>query len=362
MGSIFFTGFPGFLGSALLPRILHRRPAASAVCLVQPRYAGLAARRARALEAADPTLADRIRLVEGDLTVPRLGLAASDELARGTERIYHLAAVYDLEVSREAGMRINVEGTRRVLEFARDCTSLDRLHYVSTCYVSGRFPGTFREADLDVGQSFGNYYEETKYLAEVEVQAGMREGLPATIYRPSIVVGDSDSGATQKFDGPYHLIRLLLKQPGMAVMPLMGDPREIRITVVPRDYLVSAIVHLSGLPGSLGKVYQLADAEPPTVDELVDLLGRATARRVVRVRLPAGLTKAALRRVPLLRTLTGIPPALVDYFTHPTRYATTNAEADLAGSGIRAPPFASYVDRLVAFVRDHPEIDAEAMV
>jgi len=120
-------------------------------------------------------------------------------------------------------MKVNVEGTRHMLDFADGCSSLRRFQYVSTCYVSGRYAGIFRETDLSKGQTFNNFYEETKYLAEVEVQEQMRQGLPATIYRPAIVVGDSRTGDTQKYDGPYFAIRWLLRQPGIAIMPVVGD-------------------------------------------------------------------------------------------------------------------------------------------
>ena len=96
-----------------------------------------------------------------------------------------------------------------------------RFHYVSTCYVSGRYSGVFGEEDLEKGQTFNNFYEETKYHAEVEVQKRMKNGFPATVYRPAIVVGDSHTGATQKFDGPYYVIRWLLKQPYVAIMPMV---------------------------------------------------------------------------------------------------------------------------------------------
>ena len=99
---------------------------------------------------------------------------------------FHLAAVYDLAVARDVGMRINVEGTKNVLEFLAGASGLKRLDYVSTAYVSGTAVGTYRETDLDVGQSFKNHYEETKFLAEVAVK---ESGLPAAIYRPGIVVG-----------------------------------------------------------------------------------------------------------------------------------------------------------------------------
>lgn len=360
MSTILFTGFPGFLGSALLPRLLARDPAGTAVCLVQRRYADLASRRVRELEAAHPDLGGRIRLVEGDLTLPDLGLESAHEIGRQLDEIYHVAAVYDLEVSREVGVAVNVEGTRRVIDLARHCPSLQRLHYVSTCYVSGRHPGTFSETDLDVGQSFNNHYEETKYLAEIEVRMATEAGLPSTIYRPAIVVGDSDTGETVKYDGLYYMIRFLLRQPRIAVMPMIGDPTRAWVTLVPRDFVVRAITHLSQLEDSAGRVYQLADPDPPTVEELGDILASATRRRLVRVRLPAGLARSALERR-LIRRITGLPAALVDYYVHPTIYRTDRTQADLEGSGIVLPSFGSYAESLVSFVTENPDLEPEVM-
>ena len=362
MPTLFLTGFPGFLGSRLLPRVLARAPADVAVCLVQPRFASVARRRVDEMEAHNPALADRIEIVEGDITQPGLGLRGDEPLRRGVRDVWHLAAVYDLGVSRELGMRVNVEGTRNVLAFAAGCPGLRRLHYVSTCFVSGRLRGTFAEADLARGQAFNNHYEETKYLAEVLVQERMRAGLPATVYRPSIVVGDSTTGATQKYDGPYFVIRWILKQPSVAVLPTVGDTRAHRLNLVPRDFVIPAIAHLSGLDRSLGRVYHIADPAPATVEEVIEAIARATRRRVLRVGLPLGVAKAAIDRVPGVYRLMGIPSAAIDYFVHPTTYATDQAQADLEGSGLSVPPFASYADRLVQFVRDHPEIGSEAMI
>jgi thioester reductase-like protein len=356
-----FTGFPGFLGSELLPRVLARAPGDRALCLVQGRFADLARRRAAELAARDPALAGRIELLEGDITAPDLGLGAPAWLPEVRE-LWHLAAVYDLSVPRALGERVNVEGTRHVLAFAERCAGLTRLQYVSTCYVSGRHPGVFTERDLSVGQTFNNFYEETKYRAEVLVQERMRDGLPATVYRPAVVVGDSATGATQKYDGPYFVIRWLEKQPRVAVLPTVGDTRAHTFNAVPRDFVVAAVAHLSARPGSRGKVYQLADPAPLTVDALIDVIARATGRRVLRVPLPLGTAKLLIDRVPGVYRLMGIPSAAVDYFVHPTTYGTDQARADLAGSGLAAPPFASYVDRLVAFVRAHPEIGSAAMV
>ena len=222
MSRLLFTGYPGFLGSRLLPRILRRTDGVSATCLVQPTVTELARRRLADLELAEPSLRGRVELVEGDITRADLGLGAGlRRIASEVTGIHHLAAVYDLGVRREVGMRINLYGTRHVLDFAEACPGLERFHYVSTCYVSGRHPGIFGEEDLEKGQEFNNYYEETKYLAEVEVRDRTQGGLPATIYRPAIVVGDSETGATQKYDGPYAVIRWLLRQPGIALLPAL---------------------------------------------------------------------------------------------------------------------------------------------
>ena len=350
MAAIFFTGFPGFLGSELLPRVLARGDD-HALCLVQPKFRALAEQRARELN-----LGDRIRLVDGDLTQPLDHIDVND-----VREVYHLAAVYDLSVARELGMRVNVTGTQRVLDLAERAPKLERLHYVSTCYVSGRHPGVFTEDDLEQGQRFNNYYEETKQLAEVEVRKRMSR-IPTTVYRPSVVVGDSRSGATQKFDGPYFVMQWLMRQPRIAVLPVVGRPSRYRFNVVPRDFIIRALEHLTGLKDNAGKTYALADPYPLTVDETIDTIAEATGRTVLRIPLTKAIAKGALQYVPGVYRLMRIPPAAVDYFVHPTTYDTTNATRDLASAGIVASSFRDYAPRLVAFARAHPEIGSAAMV
>jgi thioester reductase-like protein len=361
--TVFFTGFPGFLGSELLPRVLRRSPDLRAVCLVQPKFLDLARRRVADLERREAGVGDRIRLVEGDLTQEDLGLGPQRAaLAEELTEVYHLAAVYDLEVPRELGLRVNVDGTRHVLDLCAESPGLERLHYVSTCYVSGRFPGIFRESDLVVGQRFNNHYEETKHLAEVLVRERMAAGLPATIYRPAIVGGDSHTGATQKYDGPYFIVRWLLKQPRIAVLPMVGDPDGYRFNIVPRDFVLDGLDALSARADTVGGTYALADPLPYTIRELVDLFQRVTRRRVITVRLPLRVAQWALRRIPGLRRLMGIPPAAVAYMTHPTHYTTDEAAPLLAEEGIGLPDRAAWFAAMADFVREHPDVSSDAMV
>lgn len=355
MPSIFFTGFPGFLGSELLPRVLaHTDDVAQ--CLVQPKFRALAEERARAIEAAHPKLAKRIRIVEGDLTESLEHIDAND-----LREIFHFAAAYDLAVKRDLGMRVNVTGTRRVLELAERAPKFERLHYVSTCYVSGRFPGVFTEDDLEKGQAFNNYYEETKYLAELDVRRRMPD-IPTTVYRPSVVVGDSTTGVTQKFDGPYFVMQWVMRQPRLAVLPVVGRPSRYTFNVVPRDFVIRAMEHLSAMKHNAGVTYALADPDPMTVDETIDAIANCTGRTILRVPLTKGLAKGALNYVPGVYRLMRIPAPAVDYFVHPTHYDTTHATRDLATAGIIAPRFRDYAPNLVAFVRAHPEIGSAAMV
>lgn len=355
MPTIFFTGFPGFLGSELLPRVVARTDDV-ALCLVQPKFRALAEQRAREIEAAHPALKNRIRLIDGDLTQALDHVPADD-----IREIYHLAAAYDLSVAREVGMRVNVVGTTRVLDLAERSLRLDRMHYVSTCYVSGKHPGVFKEDDLEIARTFNNFYEETKHLAEVEVRKRMSRVL-ITVYRPSVVVGDSTTGATQKFDGPYFVMQWLMRQPRLAVLPVAGRPSRYTFNVVPRDFMIAAMTYLSGLKSNAGATYAIADPDPLTVDETINAMAEATNRKVLRIPMTLALAKGALRYVPGVYRLMRIPATAVDYFVHPTSYDTTRATADLEGSGIHPPKLRDYAPRLVEFARRHPEIGSAAMV
>ena len=123
--------------------------------------------------------------------------------------IVHGAASVSFDQTLEEARAINVEGTRRMLELAGPAQQLgvlERYGQISTAYVAGTHAGRFFECDLDVGQSFHNSYEQSKFEAEQLVRS--RPGLPYTIMRPSIVVGDR-SGWTAAFNVLYWPLRAL---------------------------------------------------------------------------------------------------------------------------------------------------------
>nr|WP_049920163.1 SDR family oxidoreductase [Halobiforma nitratireducens] len=360
--AVFLTGFPGFLGSALLERILARGDGPVA-CLVQPRYLETARRRVASittdLEGIDRT---DVRLLEGDITDADLGLREGLEVLEGVDEVYHLAAVYDLGVDPDLAEAVNVQGTEHVLEVT-ERLDVDRFQYVSTCYVSGRYDGVFTEAHLQEGQSFNNHYEETKYRAEVAVQERMADGLQATIYRPAIVVGDSRTGETDKYDGPYYLLQLLLAQPSrLSVTFAPPGASDAELNVVPRDFVVDAISYLSAREDSAGEVYQLCDPAPLPVSRFVDVLADAAGHRTVSLPTTKSLARTVSQRLESSPLGIELEPETLAYLDHPTRYACPKTQRALAGSGLEVPPFESYADRLVEYVRRNPNVGDEPMV
>jgi thioester reductase-like protein len=351
-GLLLLTGFPGFLGARLLPRLAQLVPQWRAACLVQPRFAEAARKELERLTLSAPWLEGRVELLPGDLTTPGLGIetGAAARLRGELVAAFHLAAVYDLAVERELAHRVNVLGTRHLLELLAQAPRFERLHHVSTAYVSGLARGHFGEADLDVGQGFKNHYEETKFLSEVAV---VESGLPASIYRPGVVVGDSTSGETAKFDGPYFVMRAMERLPSPGLFLRVGDGKGAA-NVVPSDYVIEGMARLAAAAPGPGATWHLTDPEPPTIQQTAELIAAALGRRFAYVPVPLGLARLLLSPRPVQGWL-GMPVQALDYFDPPCRYDASRTVAELARQGLRCPRFADYVGNLVRFYREHRE-------
>lgn len=351
--TIFLTGFPGFIAGRLVERLA--REGARFLLLVQPAFIERARTEIAQLSEQTGTASERFRVLEGDITREDLGLSAKDlEEARSeATMLFHLAAVYDLAVAREVGLRVNVEGTRNVNRFALTLPKLRRYHYVSTCYVAGRRTGLILESELRHEAGFRNFYEETKYLAELEVEA-LKHELPVTIHRPSVVCGDSRTGETAKYDGVYYLINYLRMWPGALSLANIGNA-DVRLNVVPVDFVVEAMAALAAADEAAGATVQIADPEPLTTEEMFNVISRNLSGRESLVTLPAPVVRTTLN-LPLNEKVTGLPRVGVPYFFLKQTYDTARATALLAPRGLRCPRFPDYVTALLDFVEHHPKI------
>jgi thioester reductase-like protein len=348
------TGFPGFIGRRLVAKLLARDEGERVVAVVEERMV------AAARDAAGEIDAERIEVIAGDIGERRLGLDEEDygRLAAETEYVHHLAAIYDLAVPLEIAQRVNVDGTGNVIDFCRACERLRRHNYVSTAYVAGDRIGIVYEHELVVGQGFKNHYESTKFQAEVWVRQLLAE-VPTTIFRPGIVVGDSRTGETQKFDGPYYVLSFAaaMKRRGLAV-PNIGRG-ETPFNVVPIDFVVDALAELGFAEEAVGETLHLCDPDPVTANEMCTLLTEQLIGERPRYRVPAGPVAFALRFEPIREFFGGSPSEAIRYLNHPVRYDTRRAGELLAASGLRCPRFPEYVEAMVRFYRenaDRPEM------
>ncbi|MBO9532312.1 MAG: SDR family oxidoreductase [Solirubrobacteraceae bacterium] len=344
------TGFPGFIGTRLSRKLLADDPELKILALVEPRMAE------RAREVAEE-FEGRLEVIEGDITDPKLGLSDADyvKYASDVQRVYHLAAIYDLAVPEAVAIKVNVDGTQHVLDFCRACTKLERHHYVSTCYVAGDRKGLVKETELDEGQKFKNHYESTKFAAEVLVKASMDE-IPTTIYRPGIVVGDSKTGDTQKFDGPYFILWFIhrMNQFGLTVGNLGTD--EANFNAVPVDFIVDAMLAGTNDPKMAGVTLQLADPDPLTTRQFVRLLSKTyTNHYPWGPYVPDVIMKPFLAFGPTRRFYGGTPFESLVFLKHPVKYDTTETTKHLARNGLRCPSFHEYVPVMVDFFRTHKD-------
>lgn len=348
--TFFITGFPGFIADRLLERLARKE--SRFVLLVQPSWLDRARHEVDRIANLTGRPREDFSLVEGDITQPQLGLSseAFDLAKRETTRIFHLAALYDLAVPREPAMRVNVGGTRNVIDFARSLPSLQHFHHVSTCYVAGKREGEIRETELRHEAGYRNYYEESKYLSELEVESVKNE-LPVTIHRPSVVCGDSRTGETVKYDGVYYLILYLLRWPSLSSVNI-GNQR-VSLNLVPVDFVVDAMAALAFDEAAIGKTVQLSDPAPLTTAELFNAIAQSLNGKHSRLTAPASWVRFFLMLPPSPK-ITGLPHNAVPYFFVRQLYDSSEAQRLLAPHGIRCPSFETYVDNIIGFVKANP--------
>jgi long-chain acyl-CoA synthetase len=357
---LFITGATGFVGMELLARYLERSER-HVFALVRARDQEEAnARLHAAASRVVPDVsrfADRLTAVPGDVTEPGLGLDPQrrEELACVIGEIVHCAASVSFSLPLDESRAINVDGSRRVVELAELCErrgGLRRLSYVSTAYVAGDRRGVFGEDDLDVGQGFRNAYEQSKFEAERLVRRHMGS-LPIQIFRPSIVVGEQESGWTPAFNVIYWPLRAFSRGAYAALPARRSSP----VDVVSVSYVADAIYELSRHPWGAGETYTLAAGQgAATVGELLEMSSRYFGRRA-----PTALPPRAYRRLvhpvlkrradPKRRAALEGSEVFFPYFDMRVAFDTSRARRRLAGARLAPQPLPEYFDRLLDYAQ-----------
>lgn len=362
---VLLTGATGAIGSVLLEELLRREDAT--VCLLLRGADGAAVERRRddlldALFGSDAAAKARPRVpvVRGDVTQPFLGLdaAARDALAERCTHIVHCAAQIRMNLPREAARAAAVEGTRRLLEFARSVRGLRKLEVLSTIGVGGRL-SEVPETWIEGPRPFHNTYEEAKAEAEILLRRAA-DDLPLTVHRPSMVVGDSKTGRVRAFQVFYHLCEFLAGVRSRGLVPRLGDAR---LDTFPVDCLAGAVRWSLERPDLAGRV--LHECSGADAIRLRDLQGIVRDRfRAAGVALPpllplpawtfgALLPPLALLAPPRLRRAIRTAPIFLDYLAERRLFRNERTRRDLAAAGLDPPPPAQYLPRSIDYYLRH---------
>ncbi len=362
----FVTGATGFIGRNLVELLLERE--GTIYVLVREGSKG----RLEELRNRWGVDDERIVGIVGDLSEARLGVSDEDlaRLQGEVEHLFHLAAIYDMTASAERQRVANVEGTRHMVQFS-EAVEAGHVHMVSSIAAAGLYRGTWREDMFDEAQEVDNHpYFQTKHESEGVVRN--ESSRPWRVYRPGIVVGNSETGEMDKVDGPYYFFKLIRRIRGAVPqwLPVPGvEGREINI--VPVDFVVKAMDHIAHLPNLDGRVFSLTDPHPHSAGEVIDIFASAAHAPQTSVRVPPWavdaiepVVKAALTVTPLSDAIVdrvladfGIPRSVLVYVNYPTHFDSRQTEAALEGSGITVPPLEAYAGKLWDYWERHLDPD-----
>jgi len=361
------TGGTGFIGHNLIEELLAKKKKATIYVLVRKE----SRQKFDALRKKWGNGAKRVVPITGDLTRPMLGVPAKKrkELEGQIDHVFHLAAIYDLMASVENQIRVNVDGTRNIVQLA-DEIKAKRFHHMSSIAAAGMYSGIFREDMFEEAHGLDNPYFRTKHDSESIVRTECR--MPWRIYRPGIVVGHSETGVIDKIDGPYYFFKLIQKMRKMlpSWMPTLGLEGG-RINIVPVDYVVQATVHIAHKANLDGQCFHLTDPKPKRIGEVLNLFARAAHAPQMTMRIdarifnyiPSAIT-AGLRMLPPVRRITrqvmkdlGLPPDMMNFVNYPTKFDNRETEKALKGSGIRVPRLDDYAWRLWDYWERHLDPD-----
>lgn len=369
---VLITGATGVVGSAVAPLFL-REPDTRVWLLLRARSEQHLRERLRALfEFWRPALPDgaapqRVRTLRGDVSAPRLGLSPADYEALGAAltHVVHCAASVKMNMSAEQARRSSVDAALGVVDLTERCRRGGRfrkLDYVSTLGVAGRMRGLVPEQPLRQRREFHNTYESSKAEAETLLLERIEhDGLPATIHRPSMVVGDSRSGRIIHFQIFYYLCEFLTGRPTRGLMP---DIADVKLDTVPVDYLARALHWSSGTERSNGRILHLCSGPElalgiPALSELLRARLAAAGDRLPRLRrIPLAWFRRLLPLVALaapqkLRNALKNLHLFLDYLDDRQAFDNRLSVASLAAAGIELPAPAVYLGNVLDYYHAH---------
>ena len=367
MKNYFITGATGAIGSALIP-ILLDDPDTQVCLLLRAASAENLAERLESLYrfwqigAADVATRQRVRVLRGDATRPGFGLDDDDyrQLAADSTHIVHSAGNVRMNLPIEKARRSSLDSARQIIALARGCSHLEKVEFVSTVGVGGRTHGLVAEEWLLGDRGFHNTYEQAKAEAEEIVRGELERGLPLTVHRPSMVVGDSGNGRIIHFQVFYHLCEFLS---GGRTFGLSPDFGGARLDIVPADYVARTIAWSSTTTASTGRIVHscsgptLALPLTPLRERVREIFARSGRRLPPLINLPTSVFKGILGAASWLmpaeaRRAVRTLPVFLDYLATEQSFANHRTQQLLAAAGLAVPAPEQYLEQVLAYYLD----------
>ena len=352
MGTHLFTGFPGFVASQLIRQLFHDGVTKQIYAIVLHSVMEKAKNEVIDIKKEQPHC--QIELLEGDITLPNLGIAKAEleMIVPRVQFVWHLAAIYDLAVSRKLAWKVNVHGTTIVNDFVCSLPNLKRYIFFSTAHVGGQRNGRLLETELIRPHTFKNYYEETKFEAELRIE-DLKSEVPVTILRPGIVCGHSKTGEIIKFDGIYFFLNMIASLSELPFIPFMGS-KATTINVVPIDYICKAASYLCTVREAEGKTFHLTDPKPYKVFDFYSMMVKEMTGKKPVGRIPLSLTKRLLANYSIRKKL-GVEYETIEYLAWTAEFDVTQAQAVLHKGGITCPDLLETLPNIVKFYKENKQ-------
>lgn len=361
--TVFFTGFPGFIGTRIVEKLMKENEDIKIYALILKSMQ----KTAQKIIEQHKNFKNGIELLVGDISKPDLGLSPEQysELTNKTTEIFHLAAIYNLEVPKNVAWNVNVIGTFNMLKFALKCPNLFVFVFFSSIVAAGKLKGDIFEDKLEMNCEFHfNHYEQTKFASEALVRKYFNR-LPIIIIRPGAVVGESKTGITDKFDGFYYALSFasILKR-----FPIWMPHTHFNVPMVPVDYIANATCYVSTQEDCIGHCFQLGEFELTANQFLAYICGKdeTGAKILIPTALVEFLIKLPFYNYIFLNKV--IKTIMKKGFHMPAelleaadsynfcRYRVDNRKY-LERAGISCPKFKEYVQNIMAFYvknKDNP--------
>jgi long-chain acyl-CoA synthetase len=303
--------------------------------------------------------------IAGDVTHEGLGLdpAVGADVAARTTAILHMAADTRFGAPLETLRRVNADGTRRVLAFARRCRRLERIVALSTVYVAGRRRGRILEEDLEHDAGFVNDYERSKYEAERLLREAMRD-LPVSVVRLSTIVGDGRDGSVGRPGAIHHALRFYYQ----SLAPMLPGEPSSRVDLIDLDYAAAAVAACVGDAFRPAATWHVcAGDEAPALDALLDdtlecFLRFRPAWRRRAIEKPAIVPLETFERFArsveelqdsaLSRSVALVRP-FAPQLAYPKIFDDTATRRTLDRVGVRRRPFSDFYPRIVRHLIEH---------